>query len=415
MVSKVAFEHLSLATYKVLFLCWEPPWPARGGGSLRTLGLLRQIARFAQVELLIASQRPLQKDQSDRLGEIAHNITRVPLRRFGLTDHARTVRRMLIDGVPYHCALLRESFGRDPEILAYMREYDGVVYASYGHWGTLLDKPSRKWILDQQNADVQFWRAYVDYASGLRKLAAWFNGHLAARHFPEIYADVARIISVCEHDRDLTHQLAPTAQIDVIENGVDCTFMKPGSRLPPHPPRLLFTGTSAVRNVKALRGFTNDVWPRILASKPDATTLVAGNFRRDTQLAFSDVPSIEFTGCVDDIRPYFDPNDVFIAPFHETHGSKLKIAEAMAMGMPIVATPQGVQGFPAQHGENALVAEDAVSFAKYCVELLADMDTRRCLGLAARRTAVNELDWSVIGDRLRCIVEQVALRSKQES
>jgi glycosyltransferase involved in cell wall biosynthesis len=317
---------------------------------------------------------------------------------------------MLGDRVPYHCAVLRETF-RGAH-LSHLRDYDGAVYANFGHWGTLLASPSPQWVLDQQNADVQFWEAYIAYSRGLRKLAAFINWRLASHHFPSVYRNVGRIICVSETDRQLTLQIAPQALVDVVENGVDCSYLTPGARLDSHLPRLLFTGTSAARNVKALADFVDEVYPRIRAQRPGAELCVAGNFAARAQERFADVDGLWFTGAVPDLRPYFDPNDVFIAPFNETHGSKLKVAEAMAMGMAIVATPEGAQGMPVMNGCNAIIANGVDEFADRCCELLSDEALRRRLGRQARQTALERLDWPVLGERLRQMIDEVQLRER---
>jgi glycosyltransferase involved in cell wall biosynthesis len=248
--------------------------------------------------------------------------------------------------MPYHCALIDISFNQAPEVLKHIQNFPGVVYASYGHWGTLVrGGKASNWILDQQNADIDFWRAYATQASNpWLKLAAMVNWRPAAAHFPLIYSNVGRVISVCEEDRQLTLSLAPHAQIDVIENGIDCSYYIPEKKPRTGQSRILFTGTSVPRNITALRQFIHNVWPLIQRELPAVELWVAGNFRPEAQVEFRKYKNIHFTGWVEDMRPYFNLSDVFIAPFEETHGSKLKIAEAMAMGMAIVSTPEGIRG-----------------------------------------------------------------------
>jgi polysaccharide biosynthesis protein PslH len=386
----------------IMLLCWESPWPAYGGGSLRTLGLLRELSKVYSVELLVLSAKPLSGTQEVELRKYAKSVTRVPMVR----DTRRVLSRMTTGRMPYHCALLDLSFRGDPGRLRQLHASADIIYASYGHWGTLVRHHSAaNWILDQQNADVDFWRVYATQAtSWWLKMAAYVNWRLSAVHFPPIYRRVGRIVSVCEADRQLTLDLAPQAEVDVIANGVDCGFYIPNKVARSGPPRLLFTGTSAPRNVTALRSFMRNVWPMVQKQVPDVELLVAGNFRTPAQAEFSGYSGIRFTGWVEDIRPYFEMSDVFVAPFHETHGSKLKIAEALAMGMPIVSTPQGIRGFALVDDESALIARTNEQFATQCVSLLRDHEKRGQLGGAARDLALSTLDWPVLGRR---VVESV--------
>lgn len=377
-----------------------------GGGSLRTLGLLKVLSRAYPVKLLVLSKDSLSDDQKRELKRYVKSITRVPMVGGRLGDSLLILARMVIHCMPYHCAQLHLSFQRSPTVVEQLRSFGGVVYASFGHWGTLVrGQRAGNWILDQHNADVDFWRVYATQATGLgRKLAALVNWRLAAAHFPQIYESVGSVISVCEADRKLTQAIAPSAEVGVIENGVDCSYYVPDRATRSGPPRLLFTGTSAPRNVTALRRFARDVWPLVQRKVPRVELLVAGNFGQEAQMGFKAYTSLRFTGRVDDMRPYFNQSDVFIAPFEDTHGSKLKIAEAMAMAMPIVSTREGIRGFALVDEESVLLARDNEEFAAKTVALLRDVGRRQELGMAARRVALATIDWAVLGKRLHTLV-----------
>jgi glycosyltransferase involved in cell wall biosynthesis len=157
----------------------------------------------------------------------------------------------------------------------------------------------------------------------------------------------------------------------------------------------------------ALHKFTRDAWPLIVAEMPGVELLVGGNFDLKAQAEFAHIKNMRFTGRVDDMRPAFDQSDVFVAPFEDTHGSKLKIAEAMAMAMPIVSTVQGIRGFPLVDGQSVLIAQDDAQFARHVIDLLDNALMRRKLGLAARGVAEKCLCWSQLGQRLEKIIAEV--------
>lgn len=391
----------------LLFLAWGSPWPAFSGGDLRTLGLLRELSKVYPIHLLVVASNALSDRQEVELSQYAHTITRVPMVGTAGSDAIRLLTHMYLHQMPYHCARLALSFERVPEMLNMLRSFSGIVYASYGHWGTLIrGTRASNWILDQQNADIHFWRVYASQTNRLRlKAAALLNWQLAARHFPLIYKSVGRVVSVCETDRQLTLDQSPHTLVDVIENGVDCAYFAPERSERNGSPRLLFTGTSAPRNMIALQRFMKRIFPLIRAQCPDAELLVGGDFKIEAQSEFAGLPGICFTGRVDDIRPAFNQSDVFVAPFAETHGSKLKIAEAMAMAMPIVATPEGVRGFELTHGQSVLIANSDQEFALYCIKLLKSSEHRNVLGKAARQKAIETVDWLKLGQRLSIIIE----------
>jgi glycosyltransferase involved in cell wall biosynthesis len=316
---------------------------------------------------------------------------------------------MLSRRLPYHAAVLTSSLRGEPEARALIEGYEGTVFTSNGHWGSLIadrPSPSPSWILNQCDADVQFWSAYAAYSRRPHvKLAAMVNERLARNHFPRVYAKVGRVISVCEEDRRLAQALAPNATVEVIENGVDCAYFAPNPEWSESGHTVLFAGTSATRNLVALSHFTKAIWPNVRRAVPDARLCVAGDFSEGSQAPYRDRRDVEFTGYVDDIRPYYWSSQVFVAPFADAHGSKLKVAQALAMGMPVVATPHGARGFEVVDGESLLIGKDDEEFAAKVSESLLDPNLRRRIGTAAREFALRRLDWNVLGNRLGNIVE----------
>lgn len=394
-----------------LYLSWESPWPTHSGAALRSWGLLNELSKAYSVDIILLTRHPLTRDQEQALARVTRTITRLPLPDTTRWSKARIILEMIRRRYPYHSALLEIALQDHDDIRHKILQFPGIVFTNMGHWGTLVfDRYSPNWILNQCDADVDLWRVYADQATHpLTRLAARINYRLAYRHYPRIYNNVGHIISVCDQDRQHTLRLASKTPVSVIENGIDCSYYVPNRQPDINPLRILFTGTSAPRNMIALHEFVRTIWPLIRSNMPDVEFLVGGNFSKSAQAEFSTIPNMRFTGRVEDMRPLFDQSTIFVAPFRETHGSKLKVAEAMAMGMPIVSTPEGVRGFPAEHGKNVLVADDAETFARCCVELLRDPEQRRRLGEAARQTALEKLDWPVLGLRLRQIVRDVAI------
>ena len=390
---------------KIMFLAYESPWPAHSGGDLRTLGLLKELGRVFEIELIILTRQSLSNEQLAVLKDYSCSIDQVSLRFISFREKLQAIGQMFRFRLPYHCALIRASFRKPCTVLERIRSFPGIVYASYGHWGTLAPMQAPSWILDQHNADVEFWRVYASQTTNyFIKGAALINWRLADKHFRKIYPHVGHIVSVCEEDKQLTLNLCPQAQVDVIENGVDCSYYVPDRKTRTVPPRILFTGTSAPRNMTALKQFVHNVFPLIKKELPETELLVGGNFHAKAQAKFKDNSNIRFTGRVDDMRPLFNQSDVYIAPFEETHGSKLKIAEAMAMGMCIVSTPEGVRGFPLVDGESVFIARSNKQFAAHVIRLLRDPFQRERAGALAREVALSTVDWKVLGKRLLNIV-----------
>lgn len=392
---------------KVMFLVYESPWPAHSGGALRTMGLLRELSKAFKVELVVLSRSSLSYEQISELKKYSHTIVSVSLRIASVIDKIHILKHMLRYALPYHCATIEASFEKDPKMLRKIQCYPGIIFTDVGHWGVLTrNRHSTNWILNQCDADVEFWRIYASQTtSRLYKVGALINWWLANKHFREIYKRVGRIISVCEEDKKLTQNLCSQTQIDVIENGIDCSYYAPDRKARNGPPRILFTGTSAARNLIALGQFLRNVFPLIQKEIPQAELIAGGNFNAKAQAKFKNFRNVRFTGRLDDMRPLFNQSDVFIAPFEETHGSKLKVAEAMAMAMSIVSTPEGIRGFPLIDGESVFIAYNNEQFAEHVIRLLRNPVEREKTGALAREIALTSINWEILGIRLINIVK----------
>ncbi len=157
-------------------------------------------------------------------------------------------------------------------------------------------------------------------------------------------------------------------KIHAVANGIDCDFFSPAHRFTsPYSagPVFAFTGTMDYRpNVDAVRWFVSAVLPRVVAEKPDATLHVVGRSPAPAVLRLSAQHGhVVVTGPVDDVRPYFSRAAVFVVPIRMAGGVRLKILEALAMGLPVVSTTVGAEGTDLVDGNEILIADAAEPFA----------------------------------------------------
>ena len=122
---------------------------------------------------------------------------------------------------------------------------------------------------------------------------------------------------------------------------------------------------------------------------------------------------MHFAGYVDDIRAVVGRHAVCIAPLREGGGTRLKILEAMALGVPVVSTSKGSEGLDMIDGEQLLIADDPQAFAMAIVRLLTDDELCRTLAHNARQRVEARYDWKSIGQRFVTLVED-AVQRKQE-
>ncbi len=187
----------------------------------------------------------------------------------------------------------------------------------------------------------------------------------------------------------------------------------PGPDAPRQPNRLLFVGNfQHTPNADGLLHFCEKIWPRILASHPQATLSVVGaNAPPEFSARFRATPSIRFLGRVDDIRKPLSSHSIFICPIRTGAGVRVKILEAFAAGIPVVSTGLGAEGIAAVPGSEILIADSPQNFASACLELLEDPAHARAIAARARRLAESLYDWRIVGEKLDGIYRDLIRRN----
>lgn len=376
---------------------------------MRSWGLIRQIALRHPVTLVVFVRTKLTQELQAQLLEVVHEVIEVPLLDTTARGRADVLRLMTTRKLPYHPAAIISALQGQHETARLIRNWPSVVTTSGGHFGVLVlqSGTGRNWILNQADADIQFWEAYASQVKGpLRKAAATANWWLAKQFFPRVYPLVGAITSVSQEDKDLTTPLSTPVEVYVIPNGVDVGPMMRRSKSE-HSSNLIFAGTSAPRNVAALRDFVDYALPRIRLARPDTSLSVVGNFGSEAQKAFADVPNIHFTGMVESMDPYYANAGICVIPYSHAHGSKLKVAEAMEKGVPVVSTVAGVRGFAITSGKEALIARDFDEFADMVVALFENPEKQLELISNARHYVETNLAWDVVGKAFEAVIQIV--------
>src|SRR5262249_45828570 len=146
-------------------------------------------------------------------------------------------------------------------------------------------------------------------------------------------------------------------------------------------------------NIDAVCYFASEILPQVRKAKPNVKFRIIGSnpSRRVRQLAR--LHGVTVTGHVPDVRPHVRGAAVSVAPLRIARGTQNKILESMAMGIPVVASPQAAKGILANEMEHFLVADNPTLFADHVVNLLKDYRLRRHLAEAARERIEKSHSW----------------------
>jgi glycosyltransferase involved in cell wall biosynthesis len=153
-------------------------------------------------------------------------------------------------------------------------------------------------------------------------------------------------------------------------------------------------------NEDGIRWFASDAFGRIQERIPGARLLVVGRSPSAGMRALAARNSaIEVTGTVADVRPYLERAAICVVPLRVGGGTRLKIYEAMAMGVPVVSTAIGAEGLPLCNDEHLLIADTADEQVSAICALLADRTRGARLAAAARRHVQEHCSWDAVAER----------------
>jgi len=209
------------------------------------------------------------------------------------------------------------------------------------------------------------------------------------------------ILSVSEEDAAFTRARLPNpaTKVWVVPNGVEIGSFVPNRPLPEN--RIIFCGAMDIlMNIDAVVRFARRVFPEVREIVPDAEFWIVGRNPDDKVRALDSIPGVKVTGQVADVRPYYAKSKVAVAPFRYGGGTKLKVLEAMALGVPVVATPIGCQGIKCVSGKHLLVEEAEEEFALSVVNLLNDDVLWKSIVVEARRLVEQRYSWEKILEKV---------------
>jgi glycosyltransferase involved in cell wall biosynthesis len=202
------------------------------------------------------------------------------------------------------------------------------------------------------------------------------------------YFDRALVSSPVEAQRVLDR--SPIASLAVIPNAAPRKAMPVRSpRGSNGPARLLFVGNLGYPpNEDATEFLCREILPRLrsLTTRP-FEVIVAGGGASSEIAAIAKTSDVTLRGPVGDLSSLYADTDVAVVPLRAGGGTRIKVLEAFAYGVPVVATPIGMEGIAAVSGEHAMIAETPESFAEACLALVATPRRAEAISTRALRLA----------------------------
>ena len=388
-----------------LFLAPEAPYPMAGGGSLRTASLLEYLGRHYDVDVIVFRQ-PGAPDPASLIPiHLVRRVTVLDLPPNGRSLAARAMRNAgrvarrvppLVDRFAGFSAPVARALSGARYDLGVIEHFWCAPYLEQ------LSPVCARTVLDLHNVEsVLHGRCAAVPASGVPGRGA----ATAHRVFQGASQELERawlprfslVLATSQADAELAGAIAPQARIAVYPNA-----------LPPAPrpaagddEAIVFSGNMEYHpNVTAVRFFRREVWPRLRERWPLLVWRLVGKNPAAVRRFTGGDKRIEVTGPVVDAVCELARSRVAVVPLLTGSGTRLKILEAWAAGLPVVSTTMGAEGLPVRDGETVLLADGAEAFAGAVTRLLTCMELRQKIGSSGRLLLEKEFTWETAWKKL---------------
>jgi sugar transferase (PEP-CTERM/EpsH1 system associated) len=390
---------------KILFLCHHFPYPPDHGARIRAFQFIRHLSRTNSVTVATLAHTQQELFQGRGLKEYCQRVigevmpTRV---RWGRALGA------LCSSTPSSVAYFRSvALQRRIDDLLSSENFDAIIVFCAFMAQYVLAWQGGYRILDYGDIDSAKWRDYSRYkAIPLSWAYAWEAAKLRnyerriARHFHQC-------VVISRGELEEFQRLEVGVPCTIVPNGVDTGYFFYDAANRNESSTIVFLGRmDYFPNIDGVHYFVRDMFPLIRQKLPSVELRIIGSNPAKSVRDLAKIPNVSITGYVQDVRHHLRAAAVSIAPLRIARGMQNKILEALAMGIPTVATPEAAKGVECVPGKHLLVAGCPKTFAEMIIRLIEDGTLRRNLAEAGRRQIERVYGWDHSLDRLNTILTQ---------
>lgn len=369
-----------------LMLLPEAPYPVIGGGPLRTASIIEGLA--SQFELTAIHYRlsgepdpathypPKLLKSSYTLELQQHSKSTIP-RIFRNLNRALRGIPPLVDRFAGQEAAIHRILQNQHFDLIWVEHFWAAAYAQ------LLKQHCRKLVLNLHNVEHAYYDSLANSSPLLHRSLLQHFARNARQYEARLLPFFDLLVTTSSADaKRIQHP-----NISIVPNTIPWHDQPSETQTE----SLVFTGNFAYTpNQQALHWFLEHCWPTILKQKPKLRLRLVG---KEIYYAYSNHPSIDYIGPVEDAIPEIAKSRLAIVPVQSGSGTRLKILEAWAAGCAVLSTPIGAEGLDAIDGEHLKIARGPAAFAQSVLDLLDNEVVRSRLVQAGRLLYEDRYTW----------------------
>lgn len=384
---------------RLLVLLPRFPYPLDKGDKLRAWFQLRELAKRHEITLCALTHEDVSEASMAAVSPLCRRIEVV---RLGVLESALGVAQSALAGEPFQAGYFYSPRAhRTLERLVAEARPDHAYFqlVRTARYARGLDVPLT---IDFMDAFSWSTRRIAEHDRGLTGVIRSAEASRLVDFEARVLERTSRGAIISAQDRDRLSSPRRNGMM-VVPNGVDLDAFQPRAAEPRYD--MLFVGhMSYPPNVAAAHTLAREVLPLVQKEIPGATLRIAGTHPTPAVLRLRS-DSVEVTGWVDDMPGCYASARVFVAPILLGAGMPNKVLQALAMGLPVVSTPD-VSSAIEGSDEVLRVGSSSAELAAHVVELLRNPARAKQLGEAGRALAESRYRW----DRATLLLEELFAR-----
>lgn len=370
------------------------PYPLHSGGQTRSYNLIKHLSKKHQIALFSFIRGP---EENRYLKDLSPYCQKIKTFVRGKTWDIKKILFALFTPYPflvanYYSRQLRNAI---KEELA-KEKYD-LVHIECFYLMPNVPKTKLPKILVDQTIEYEVYRHYT-------KTLPWYLVPLKALYYLDVekiyfwekyfWKTADQTCAVSKDDKRLMKKHCPKAKFEVVKNGVNIEQFIKRKYQKTSLPTILFgvANFKWMQNREGVDILLKSVWPKIKKELPKSRLWIIGRYAPEFYGQFGQDKDITVREA-DDVAYFYQKAWVLVAPIKSGGGSRTKFFEAMASGLPIITTKQGIEGIKIKKNQEAIIVNTSDQLARAAVDLIKKPEKMREIGKKAQRLVREKYSW----------------------
>lgn len=395
---------------RILLLCKKVPFPLRDGESVAINNMVMSFIDLGyEVDLLSfnTTKHYTMISKHPKFSAMYNQLFTVPLDN--KVDPWKAFLN-LFSKQSYHIErFISEAFRQKLERILTISEYDIVQLESIflaPYIDTIKKHTAAKIVLRTHNVETRIWRRLSNSASFFRHHYLRIQCNRLEKFESKSIGLVDYVIPMSKNDTEVLKDMGLQKNYSVIPISVDTTEYQASIKM--ISKKIGFIGSlDWLPNVEGLEWFIENVWNDLQNTDSDIQFRVAGRAPSESLVRLMERNKVIYQGEVKDAKDFITSNMILVVPLFSGSGLRVKILEAMALGIPVITTTIGAEGIHVVDDESILIADNPEQIISDIRSLLVDNELYQKISKKSRSVIVQSYGAKAIAQQFNTIYKSI--------